>query len=298
MTTMLLLMFIAGAGVAGVRVTLARGRTASLHALVGAYGFSAAGFTPAVEEGEAPKGPFAALGGLARDRMAPEKVAAVQRELLAAGDYETSVERILAQRVAAAIVIPPLFFYAGLISAGLPAGLGLGLIGAYVGYAAPRVGLQRAARMRLEEVDKAMPELVDLLVVAVESGMGLAASMRVASARIDGPLGDELRLVLQEQGLGVNLPEALRHLLERCDTPAVRSFVTTIVQGERLGASIGTMMRALAVDMRKRRRAQAEEQAHKTPIKILFPLVLFIFPSLFLVLLGPAALSILEGFGG
>jgi tight adherence protein C len=98
--------------------------------------------------------------------------------------------------------------------------------------------------------------------------------------------------------MGLSGKEALRNLLERCDTPLMRSFVRSILQGETLGVSIGQIMRDLAVDMRKRRRQAAEERAQKAPIKLLFPLVFLIFPAMFLVLLGPAVFSFLEAFGG
>jgi tight adherence protein C len=143
-----------------------------------------------------------------------------------------------------------------------------------------------------------MPELVDLLLVGVESGMGLNGAMRVASARVPGPLGEEMLLVLRQQSLGASTNEALKNMLDRSDTPAMRSFVRTITQGERLGVSIGQMMRSLAEEMRKRRKAQAEEKAHKTPIKILFPLVFMILPSMFIVLLTPAILNMMKFFSG
>ena len=98
--------------------------------------------------------------------------------------------------------------------------------------------------------------------------------------------------------MGLSTNEALRNLLDRCDTPLMRSFVRSVLQGETLGVSIGQIMRDLAVDMRKRRRAAAEERAQKAPIKLLFPLVFLIFPAMFVVLLGPAVLYFLEAFGG
>ncbi len=127
--------------------------------------------------------------------------------------------------------------------------------------------------MRLEQVDCEIPELVDLLLVGVEGGMGFNGAIRASSHRIDGPLGEELRLLLQQQSLGASSTEALENLLARCDTPAVHSLVKTIVQGERLGVSIGQLMRTLAEEMRKRRKASAEEKAGKVPVKVLIPLV-------------------------
>jgi tight adherence protein C len=98
--------------------------------------------------------------------------------------------------------------------------------------------------------------------------------------------------------MGLSTNEALRNLVARCETPLMRSFVRSVLQGETLGVSIGQIMRDLAVDMRKRRRAAAEERAQKAPIKLLFPLVFLIFPAMFVVLLGPAFLNFRDAFGG
>jgi tight adherence protein C len=120
----------------------------------------------------------------------------------------------------------------------------------------------------------------------------------MASDRLTGPLGDELRLTLQEQNMGLSINEALSNTMARCDTPSMRSFVRSIVQGETLGVSIGQIMRDLATEMRRRRKASAEERAQKAPIKILFPLVFLIFPAMFIVLLGPALAQFLHAIRG
>jgi tight adherence protein C len=96
--------------------------------------------------------------------------------------------------------------------------------------------------------------------------------------------------------MGLQLLQALENMLNRCDTGAMRSFVRAMVQGERLGVSVGQILRSLALEMRKRRRAKAEEQAQKAPLKILFPLIFLIFPAMFVVILGPAVLSIFDAF--
>ena len=97
--------------------------------------------------------------------------------------------------------------------------------------------------------------------------------------------------------MGLSMEEALRNMLTRCDTPSMRSFVRAIIQGETLGVSIGQIMRSLAVETRKRRRANAEQKAQKAPIKLLFPLIFLIFPAMFLILLGPAVFSIVKALG-
>jgi tight adherence protein C len=167
----------------------------------------------------------------------------------------------------------------------------------FLGWKAPLIVIDRRARVRLEAIDYELPELIDILVVTVEAGLGFSGSIRTASERITGPLGDELRLALQEQNMGLTTEESLRHMLVRADTPSMRSFVRAVTQGETLGVSIGDILRSLALEMRKRRRAAAEERAQKAPIKILFPLVFLIFPAMFIVLLGPAIFDFIDAFG-
>jgi len=124
------------------------------------------------------------------------------------------------------------------------------------------------------------------------------ASLHMAAERLDGPLGVELRLTLQEQRMGLTPVQALENMVTRCPTPAVESFTRAMVQGSLLGVSIGAILRSLAVEMRKRRRAAVEQQAQKAPIKMLFPLVFMIFPAMFIVILGPAVISIFHALKG
>ena len=128
--------------------------------------------------------------------------------------------------------------------------------------------------------------------------MGFSGALQIASERFSGPLGDELRLTMQEQTMGLPTDQALANLVERADTEGMRSFVRSVRQGDALGVSIGQIMRNLAEEMRKRRRALAEERAQKAPIKILFPLVALIFPAIFVVLLVPAILAFVSTMGG
>ena len=158
----------------------------------------------------------------------------------------------------------------------------------------PRAARSGSART---QIDYELPELIDLLVVSVEAGVGFSGSLRIAAERLTGPLGQELRLTLQEQNMGLSTTEALENLLVRADTPGVRSFVRSVIQGETLGVSIGQIMRNLAGEMRKRRKAAAEEQAQKAPIKMLFPLIFLIFPAMFVVLLIPAFINFFRAIG-
>ncbi len=149
------------------------------------------------------------------------------------------------------------------------------------------------AQRRMDRVDRDLPELIDLLIATIEAGLGFAGSLQLVADRFDGPLGDELRLTLREQSMGLSTERALGNLLERCETPSVRAFVRAVSQGESLGVSVGAMMRNLAAETRKRRRQAANEKVQKAPVKMLFPLVLMVFPALMIVLLYPALAQVL-----
>ena len=214
--------------------------------------------------------------------------------LNSAGMYGTSVASFVGSRILAALLGPALLFLLSL-TGGLDLRLLLGgALMTVMGWYLPYVRLQRRARFRLEQVDREVPELVDLLVTTVEGGVGFAAGLQLASRSIEGPLGQELRLALREQSLGLTPEEALRNLSVRVDSAATRAFTQALVQGESLGVSIGTILRNLAVDMRKRRRQAAEERAQKTPTKILFPLIALILPALFITALGPVVMEALR----
>ena len=222
----------------------------------------------------------------------------LRRQLDAAGLYHTSVEAFLGYRVfaiaAPAVLISLLALAGGGLGArGIVAAVWLG----FLGWLSPKYFVKRCERQRIELVDREVPELVDLLVTTVEAGVAFAGGLQLAARGIRGPLGEELRLVLQEQSLGLSPDEALRNLSTRVESPALRAFTQALIQGESLGVSIGKVLRDLAVDMRKRRRQSAEERAQKTPTKILFPLVGLILPAMFILTLGPVMMRVTDFFG-
>ena len=237
------------------------------------------------------------VGGLVAGRFGSETE--LRNRLMSAGIYNTSPRKFIGYRILALIAVPTGWLWSASV-AGFPGlivvfGFAISLL---VGWTAPLTVVQNRSRRRLTEVDRELPELIDLLVVTVEAGLGFSGSLRVSAERFRGALGQELRLTLQEQNMGLSTDEALRNLLARCETPAMRSFVRSIVQGETLGVSIGQIMRNLAIEMRKRRRQTAEERAQRAPIKILFPLIFLIFPAMFVILLAPAVFALLKAFGG
>lgn len=297
-----LALFGAVAALIGRAIALPRLRAMDHLGRLDAYGFAAA--TPKDQGSQRTltgvfDGVVRRLGALFAGRVKGLSEAEMRRELMAAGLYRTPPVVFIGYRVISAVSTPATVGWL-VTSAGLAGGVAVVgvLFAVATGWTAPMTLVRRRARRRLERIDEDLPEVVDLLVVTVEAGLGLGGSLQLAAERSPGPLGDELRLAMQEQTMGLPTEEALDNILTRSDTPAMRSFVRSLRQGEALGVSIGQIMRGLALEMRKRRRAAAEQRAQKAPVKMLFPLVALIFPALFVVLLTPAVISFIEAFGG
>jgi tight adherence protein C len=220
-------------------------------------------------------------------------------KLQAAGMYTTSPRKFMGYRLLLGIFLPALWLWLSANGSSSPMRVFFGFaVAIFAGWQGPMIFVNRRARMRLEQIDYEIPELIDLLVTTVEAGMSFSGSLVMATRRFKGPLGQELRLAIQEQEMGLATNEALENMLSRANTSAMRSFVRSVLQVETLGVSIGKVLRDLAIEMRKRRRQIAEERAQKAPTKMLFPLVLLIFPAIFVVLLGPAAIQILKALNG
>jgi tight adherence protein C len=283
---------------AGRAAIFPRVRTASRVSSLESYGFAGVA-TADDERGDRPiEGLAQRVGDAVAGQLSSVREDALRAELVSAGIYRTSPRALLGYRVLAAILLPSLILWLG---SGSLSPVLVGLMAAAsvaAGWMLPLTIVRRRARLRNKQVDREVPDFIDLLVVTVEAGQGLGGAVRLAGERLRGPLGDEVRLAVQEQAMGLSAHDALTNMVERSDTPALRSFVRSVVQGESLGVSIGEILRAVAVDMRKRRRQAAEEQAQKAPVKMLFPLVFFIFPSMFIVLLGPSIFDLFDALGG
>ncbi len=270
---------------------------------IGAYGF--AGSLPVSGTGE----PRRSLRNFADDvattagRWIGEHFTRVRGKdyrtrLVSAGMYTSTPERVLGTQFLSAVGASLLTFWLLTLAGGGAALLLLGIVGAAVlGWMLPMYVIGARARKRREQVERGLPDLIDLLVVTLEAGLSFPQSLRLASQKIKEPLAGEVRLTLQEQNMGLTLVEALQHLLVRIDTPGVRMFARSIAQGETMGVSTGQIMRNLAVEMRKRQRAYAEERAQKAPVKILFPIMFLIMPALFIVLLLPVMIVIMDALG-
>ena len=166
-----------------------------------------------------------------------------------------------------------------------------------LGFLGPDYFMTLKARGRRERVRADLPDALDLLAVSVEAGLGFDASLAKLNENMDGPLAEEFGLTLGEMRIGEGRQEALKKMAERVATPEIAAFTRAIIQADQLGTSLGRILRVQAADARLRRQAAAEERAMKAPIKMLFPTVLFIFPAMFLVILGPAILNVQKLFG-
>ena len=222
----------------------------------------------------------------------------VRGKLLAAGMGRTVTPTgFLAAKGASAMGAMLLGMIFGGAAAGGGAALLFGVGLAALGFLAPDFIVGAKARSRRDRIKAQLPDALDLLAVSVEAGMGFDGAIAKLTEYMDGPLTEEFGLTLNEIRIGESRQDALKKLAERADTPEISGFTRAIIQADQLGISLGRILRVQATDTRQRRQAAAEEKAMKAPIKMLFPTVLFIFPAMFLVILGPAILNVEKLFG-
>lgn len=169
--------------------------------------------------------------------------------------------------------------------------------GGAMGFMVPDAWIAHRAESRQEEIRRTLPEALDLLAIAVQAGMGLEQAIALVAERQEGALSAELGLMLQEVQLGSSRREALAHLRERTEVAELSTFALALAQADALGSPIGNVLRVQAVEMRSLRRQRARERSAKVPVKLLFPLLLCVFPALGIVVVGPAAVSIARAFG-
>lgn len=241
---------------------------------------------------------FGGLAGLvqrAAARVLPSNAADAARQRLAAAGLTSSVtvEEYLATRVLSALGGATLAVVLGLAVGGAR---GIVLGGTVVASAllAPRVFVGLARRDRVERVGRELPDSLDLLAISVEAGLGFDQALSVVADRSDTVLAAEFGHTLREMQLGRSRVEALRELQRRVDHPDLDGFVLALVQADALGMPLTRVLRSQAAELRRRRRARVREAAAKLPVKMLFPLVMFIFPALFVVVLGPALMGIMQ----
>jgi tight adherence protein C len=239
--------------------------------------------------------PFARKVGQLLNRFTPAGYRETVRDkLLAAGSPAgLDVDRFMTLKLfgACSIVFWPWFAFKFAALGGFYGLIVTGLMWA-ISFFGPDVWVQRKTDQRQYEIATRLPDVLDLLVISVEAGLGFEQAIDRTVDAVPGALADEFRRMLQETRMGATRAEALRAMDERCQVPELRSFILAMLQADTFGVSIGRMLRAQADDMRIRRRQRAQEAAQKAPVKMLFPLIFCIFPSLFVVILGPAVLQI------
>jgi tight adherence protein C len=224
----------------------------------------------------------------------------IKRRLDLAGNPEGwSVDRIIAFKMLGLLIGLALGLLIGLVSgSNLFVTIGLMIFSAAMGYFGPSLALYQSAYNRSEQIRKDLPDALDLLTISVEAGMAFDAAVSQVSRNTRGPLADEFFRVLQEMQIGQSRADAIRAMGERSDVPELRNFASAMVQADTLGIPIANVLRVQASEMRIKRSQRAEEQAQKVPVKILFPLIFCILPVLFIVIMGPAGITIFQSFTG
>lgn len=250
------------------------------------------GGAPVLEADDAPfvdrvvKPVSAAAAGLAR-RMTPSGfVGKLQHRLDVAGNPASlTLERVLTLK-GFGVVLGVLF---GLMIGSGPVAALLAVAMGAAGFYVPDLLIFNTGQKRQDEIRKSLPDAMDLLTISVEAGLGFDSALSQVSRGIDGPLAGEFMRVLQEIQIGKSRSEAFQSLASRTNAPELRAFVNSLVQADRFGIPIANVLREQSKELRVKRRQRAEEKAQKVPVKIMVPLVLFIFPVIFIVVLGPAA---------
>lgn len=240
-------------------------------------------------------GPLAQRVQALAARVLPRNAADQARQLLASAGLtsQVTVEEYLAVRVMAAVGGGLVGVVLGL-QVGGARGVALGATVAGLGVLAPRVAVGAARRERVTTITRELPDALDLLAISVEAGLGFDQAIGVVADRSTTVLAAEFGHTLREMRLGRSRVEALRSLQRRVDHPDLDGFVLSLIQADALGMPLTRILRTQAAELRRRRRQRVRETAAKLPVKMLFPLVAFIFPALFVVVLGPALLGIVD----
>ena len=252
----------------------------------------ASGGSPAAQKSA---DPFAALPGWLRAlalRMSPTGFAGkLQHRLDLAGNPDRwNPDRILAVKGLGLVLLTALGV---LIGSASPLRLIVcAAVGGGIGFFLPDLLLYNSGLKRQTQIRAELPDAMDMLTICVEAGLGFDAALAQVARNSTGPLAAELARALQEMQIGKSRTEALRSMAGRTTAPELRAFASALVQAGELGISVASVLREQAKEMRLRRRQWAEEQAQKVPVKILFPLLFCLFPALFVVIMGPAAITV------
>jgi tight adherence protein C len=222
-------------------------------------------------------------------------VKGIERRLVMAGEPTTLSGFLIGSIMADAVLV---LLAVTIVSSSGTSGMNLimlGIIG-IIGFIGPKIWLDNRVRHRQKDILKSLPDAFDLITTCVEAGLGLEAALARVAEKTAGAFGEELHLMLRDVALGKLRRDALKEMGERVGLQDLTTFINAVVQAESMGTSIAAVLRVQADQMRMKRRQRAEQQAQAAPIKMMFPLVMFIFPTMFIVILGPAGIQIYEQF--
>lgn len=228
-------------------------------------------------------------------KVAPDQIyLRIERTLKQAGSpANLTPNKMVIIMISSAFIIPLLVYY--LLSLTPQNGsLLLVVLTIFLGAYIPYYVISIKARNRRKKIQLALPNMLDLIYVSVEAGLGFDMALKKTTEKLPGPLSDEFNKTLDEISKGKSRAEAFRTLASRTGVDDISSFISAILQSEQLGSNIANMLRVQSTVMRQKRRQRAEEMAMKIPIKMLFPLVFFMLPALFVVILGPAVIRIIK----
>ena len=231
--------------------------------------------------------------------MPTQMLARLEQRLLQAGEPMTVNQYLTLQVVTASTfpLLPILLVAAGAFKLS-PLMLGVIVVCGFLGFMVPQFWLSQRVGGRRAVIIKSLPDAFDLITTCVEAGLGLDAALARVAEKVEGPFAEELTRTLREISLGKMRRDALKEFAQRANVPDLTTFVNAVIQAEQMGSSIGAVLRVQADQLRIRRRQRAEAQAYKAPIKMIFPLVLCILPTLFIAILGPAVLTFMRDFPG
>jgi tight adherence protein C len=237
-------------------------------------------------------------GGIAR--LTPlDLYSRIDRKIVLAGSPPSlDAERVVAMKIVFAIgglvvgiLLAPLVPFGGFVAKVAVVGLL-----AFLGYVIPSMQVSQMAARRQTTIQRQLPDVMDLLTISVEAGLGFDAAMAQVVHNVPGPLAEEMSRLLQEIQIGVGRADAFRHVAERTDVAELNAFVLAMIQADQFGVSIASVLRAQSRELRQKRRQRAEEAAQKVPVKLLFPMIFMVLPAMFIVLLGPGIIKIYDQF--
>ncbi|WP_370039776.1 type II secretion system F family protein [Nocardioides sp.] len=236
--------------------------------------------------------------GLGRRLSGADSAERIRRKLDLAGNPPGwTVDRVTSGKIVGAVAgLLVALLFSLMLGAGTPVRIAVVLGGLVVGFFGPNLYLYQKAYDRSLQIQRDLPDAIDLMTISVESGLGFDAAVQQVSRNTDGPLADEFSRVLREMQIGQGRAAALRAMSDRTNVADLKSFVSSMVQADSFGVPIGQVLRVQSSEMRVKRRQRAEEKAQQVPVKITVPLIFCILPCLFVAVMGPAVISIMDSF--